>query len=272
LRRKLAAKDSESDSIPADLAQSYTKLGNVAKDLDNGDEARSYFEQALKIRQQLAERQPLKATAIRDVWVAHTKLGELALWLREPDHARQHFEECLRIAQSLAEANAGSANAQRDFARSGVYLGRALVASGDVSAGRVFLDQALSLLRPIAANDPKELSVQVELAFLLSRMGNTEEVVKKVEELRESSANDPNQLYNIACCYALCAAAIADSSTTEPNGELQLDLVRRAIATLEQAVSEGFDDLQYLRRDPDLDFIRTLPKFRELVERVTRGK
>jgi tetratricopeptide (TPR) repeat protein len=59
--------------------------------------------------------------------------------------------------------------------------------------------------------------------------------------------------YNLACSYAL-------TGQTE-----------EAFAALELAVELGFDDVEHLRDDQDLEPLRSDPRYAPLLERVTNG-
>ncbi len=65
---------------------------------------------------------------------------------------------------------------------------------------------------------------------------------------------NPGEFYNLACAYAL-------------SGE-----VKDALKALRQAVEKGFDDIELLESDKDLDSVRITPQFKPLVEELKARK
>ena len=63
---------------------------------------------------------------------------------------------------------------------------------------------------------------------------------------------DPIVQYNLACSYSLLGS---------PN---------EAVASLEEAISLGYRDFEFMRKDRDLDPIRKDVRFQRLVERLAR--
>jgi predicted Zn-dependent protease len=104
----------------------------------------------------------------------------------------------------------------------------------------------------VLRNRPDEVRALYMSATVLMRMG---EVQKGVERLKEAVAVRPYDyavLYNAACGYA--GAGKFDEA---------LDMLDRAVAT-----GRGFR--AWLEQDPDLDPLRTLPRFREILARLPR--
>jgi hypothetical protein len=87
-------------------------------------------------------------------------------------------------------------------------------------------------------------------------------------------------LYNLACVYAICAAAVRDNKPVNPpmpDGErskLMDGYAGRAMALLQRARQSGFfgrpSNLDSLRKDPDLDALRDREAFRRLLQELGR--
>jgi len=76
------------------LSISFERLGDVAVQAGQLDEARRRFEQGLEIRERLAAQNPSSAEALRDLIVSYAKLGGLT------GHAAW-WQKALRVAEGL---------------------------------------------------------------------------------------------------------------------------------------------------------------------------
>jgi hypothetical protein len=93
-------------------------------------------------------------------------------------------------------------------------------------------------------------------------------VVRKAERIAEKSTNvSPLTLYNLACAFAQCSAGghgggrdldAAGRCAGREYADRAMELLRRAIAT-------GYANVALIRRDLDLDPLRTRRDFRELL-------
>lgn len=111
--------------------------------------------------------------------------------------------------------------------------------------------QAQALVRKFARLEdkkPKDPSRWSELGHELLRAGDYERSAKAFAGAAERSEEKVNALYNQACALAL-------------KGDK-----RAALDALDRAIQEGFSDLRQLRRDGDLDDVRTESRFAELTQ------
>jgi adenylate cyclase len=81
-------------------------------------------------------------------------------------------------------------------------------------------------------------------------LGRAEEGLKWAEKALEIDPDDAGVRYNVACLYSL-------------EGK-----VEEAIRCLEAALEWGFGNKEWFEKDPDLDPIRTDPRFKALMDRV----
>jgi hypothetical protein len=79
-------------------------------------------------------------------------------------------------------------------------------------------------------------------------------------------------LYNVACCYALCVAAVIDGRTTEllasDEQAAQQAYGDQAIASLRQAAARGLKGTVSISSDPDLDAIRGHVEYSKLLDEL----
>ena len=98
--------------------------------------------------------------------------------------------------------------------------------------------------------------------------GRAADAIQAVAKLRELGTATADQLYNAACVYSLCAAAIKpepDALTAEQSAARQQHIAE-ALATLREAIAAGFKDFAHMQKDPDLTPLRYLPEFKALLK------
>ena len=81
-------------------------------------------------------------------------------------------------------------------------------------------------------------------------------------------ARTPSLLYEIALGYASSAAIVGRVPTKLDARQLAAqreELVAGCVATLREAVAEGFKDLDKVRNEPAFDAIRPWPEFQAIV-------
>lgn len=84
-------------------------------------------------------------------------------------------------------------------------------------------------------------------AVQLIRSGKLEEAERVLLYTLKYFPNNPTLFYNLACTFSLRGDA------------------ERAVDALKKSFSVGFNDIQAFENDPDLDPIRNLPSFQELI-------
>jgi Flp pilus assembly protein TadD len=109
----------------------------------------------------------------------------------------------------------------------------------------------LRFLESVRNRLPQHPHVLEALGNLYTRVGRYEEGLKVDLDLTRMRPDDPENWYNLACSCAL----------TERADE--------AIKALEQAVSLGYRDIDWLQKDEDLKALREDARFKSLVARVS---
>lgn len=118
-------------------------------------------------------------------------------------------------------------------------LGRMLSQSGAEGLAELRLRRALEL-------DPASLAAGFELVRILMDRGEGHKAKAVLESLLSHRPDDPDCLYNLACCHA------------------RLGDRQEGLRTLEKAVEKGFEDLEKIGGDPDLKGIRQFKEFAQL--------
>ena len=85
-------------------------------------------------------------------------------------------------------------------------------------------------------------------------------IMQRLSELQP----DGYSLYNLACFRSLLAG-VGSQSGSGLTGEEVSRLGEEAVATLRRAVAAGLEDVAFMRRDPDLDALRSREDFQLLL-------
>ncbi len=96
--------------------------------------------------------------------------------------------------------------------------------------------------------------------------GKYEPAIKLVESHRSKFPNDGLFAYNVACVYGRSAEAIAKDDKAADRDKKLADYKRLAIDDLRAALKFGFNDLDWMKKDPDLNSLHDMPEFKELAK------
>ena len=114
-----------------------------------------------------------------------------------------------------------------------------------------FLDWGVPFYEGILARCPNHIDVLQVLGHLYTKQGEIEKGLEADLRLSVLCPTDKIVHYNLACSHAL----------TGHKAE--------ALQALEQAVMLGFDDLEKINTDPDLNDLREEPRFKAIVSTIT---
>jgi tetratricopeptide (TPR) repeat protein len=118
-------------------------------------------------------------------------------------------------------------------------LGRMLASSGAETLAELRLRRALDL-------DPACQAAAFELSRIFMERGEGARALSVLKALLEHTPDDPDCLYNLACCHARLG---------QPEAGLKM---------LENALKHGFQDLDKIAGDADLEAIRQFKEYQQL--------
>lgn len=126
--------------------------------------------------------------------------------------------------------------------------------AADRLADQSQLDFDIEFFDQVLLRDPDFVDVLRCQGQLLSRKGLHVRAVEIDRRLVRLLPTDGIAHYNLACSLALSQRR------------------REALHELRQALAHGYDDLEFLETDSDLDCLRDDPDYAELLRRHRRGK
>jgi hypothetical protein len=105
------------------------------------------------------------------------------------------------------------------------------------------------------------------LGKTLVDLGDHAAAAEAAAQLVQAAVDQQVDAYNAACMLARCVP-LAERDTELPEARRQeraKTYADRAIATLRQAVHNGFRDVAHMKKDSDLDPLRSRPVFQRLL-------
>jgi predicted Zn-dependent protease len=97
---------------------------------------------------------------------------------------------------------------------------------------------------------PNDVTLVELLGGLYTRQGRISDGLKMDRKLVRLQPRNPTAHYNLACSLALSKRKIA------------------ALRALQQAVSLGYHDFDWMQQDPDLEVLKTHPEFQRLLQQL----
>jgi adenylate cyclase len=155
---------------------------------------------------------------------------------------RGRFEEAARL---FAEA----LDVREDY-QAAFFAAQSREALGETTAAAAAYTRALEVVQRHMELNPDDARAATMRAVALCRLGRTAEGFEWAERAIFADPEDAGVRYNVACLYAVGGAA------------------DRALDCLDSAVTAGFGNREWLERDPDLESVRGLPRFDDLLSRM----
>jgi tetratricopeptide (TPR) repeat protein len=112
----------------------------------------------------------------------------------------------------------------------------------------------LSLSRAVLRHDTLNLSALQMLGHSLTRLGRHKEALEVDKRIACLAPDDDVAHYNLACSYS------------------NLGRLDEALAALARSVELGYDNVEYMMHDPDLENVRRDPRYQDIVDSISAGK
>ncbi|MCK4463634.1 MAG: hypothetical protein KAU58_04920 [Candidatus Omnitrophica bacterium] len=112
------------------------------------------------------------------------------------------------------------------------------------------LDFEISFYEDILKEKSDHLEALIALSDAYTKKGLYKEGLKIDEKLAKLKPDDQVVHYNLACSYSL------------------LKISDLCLEALGKAIHLGYRDFTFMEEDPDLEFIRKDPRYRELLSKV----
>ena len=111
------------------------------------------------------------------------------------------------------------------------------------------LDFEISFYEDILKEKPDHAEALIALGDAYTKKSRYKEGLIIDQKLVKLKPNDPVVHYNLACSYSL------------------LEMSDLCLEALGKAIHLGYRDIGFIEKDPDLEFIRKNPRYRDLLSR-----
>jgi serine/threonine protein kinase/tetratricopeptide (TPR) repeat protein len=295
-----------------ELTMVQSRLGFISERLGDAPAARVYYGKALDRLEQVEALNPRDVMAVRDVAVMYTGLAAVEQRLGDPGKAREYHAKALKRLEELAAADPDNVRARfdlivnyrsagdagkvaHDYATAarhfeqGVLQLQKLEAKGKLKDAPVFqawlpeMQQLLSFCRTALraiddldfglAQPPASAKLLLVIrARAIAGQGRHVEAAATAEKLRALDPEDGANLFDVACCYARCAAGVGQPMyrnwLTAEEADTRRRYVDRALNDLTAAAQRGYRDMPHFEYDPDLAALRPEKEYLELLRRL----
>ena len=161
------------------------------------------------------------------------------------DEAAAHYSTAIEIDPDLPDAYAGRGHSL-------LMLNKSKEAQAD--------------FRKAVELDPFNSVAVTGLAITFVLEGKIDEGLKSVEDVRAKFSRDQLYFYNTACVYGRAVEALQKADDKTPDRQKKLaDWRSKALADLRSSMKLGFQNTDWMKKDPDLNSLHDLPDFQKLI-------
>ncbi len=167
-------------------------------------------------------------------YIAHWILGRIY-------HSTDRDAEAVILLEKAIELNPDFYTAYTDLKMVYARLGKD-------EENKEILDKLLDLVPKYLSKHPDDSRSRVYYATDLAQVGRYDEAKVEAAKALELSPGDPLMLYNAACCYA------------------RMNENKLAVDALRKSMAAGLEDIEWTKRDPDLEGLHNEPEYIELMK------
>jgi serine/threonine-protein kinase len=264
------------------LGLAYSNLGEVLTHAGRLTEAANVLGQAIDLNQE-AMRANRKSPDIQNrLAMSLGALGRLYFFTGQNDKALRAYQQALDVAEPLTHDNPEVSEYKERLILYHIGLAAVLLATGQDAEGRHSLEVALELGKTLPEGTPRWFSyasIHRSLGKLLRRQGQTTaalDALKRAAHIGETDpgGEKPQTTYELACACALCSAVVGEGKAelTSAEQEAKENYAKQAMEALRHAVAEGWENVPWMKIDPDLDALRARADFQQLLTELEKNQ
>jgi serine/threonine protein kinase/tetratricopeptide (TPR) repeat protein len=258
LQKKLVAEYRNLPAYRQELAHSHSNLATLYLNSRRFAEAEKQFRQALDLHEKLVAERPAILEYQRDLGHTLVNIGILVRDRGKLADSLELFTRAIATLTTVVKKDQGLAAARQSLWLACASRAIALDQLGRHADAAKDWDQAIVLV-PAAT----QRFFKIHRALSQVKAGQVAEAVADVATLTKSTNWSPGDWYVMACVYAVASAKDKDK---------QEEYASRAVELLQRAVKGGYNDVEKLKNDPDLDPVRGRENFQKLLQSVAPAK
>jgi tetratricopeptide (TPR) repeat protein len=272
------------------MAKAHAVLGQVYLEEANGlAQAANEYEQAIRLLEKVNHSHPELPDQMLELALLHGDLNRIHQMAGKLDSALGSARKAAEILEQLNRQNPDTLEYEKALAVNYQMLSELHRARHEPAQALTEAQKAQSLLCQLVDRHPADTDVRIDLATcqnilgrLLQQTGEPVEALQSFQraiDIYESMPKlDAGNSYRLASNIALSIGLIGVKNGTgesiNPSKLTKADQLRReryigrAIELLRAAVSKGFQNIEILLSDSDLDLLRDRPDFQSLLKEV----
>jgi serine/threonine protein kinase len=305
LQEKLAEQFAAVAAYRQALGRSHMNFGNLLRELGRRDEADEESRSALTLQEKLVEHFPTVPEYRHDLANSHNHRATQMHLQGRREEAEKEYRLALAHYEKLTEQFSAAPAYAVDLAASYVNFGALLREQGRVEDALAWYAKAMATLQGVLAIDQRHATARLYLrnayfnraqawdqlhrytdavadwgrateldegpdrpyfrlqrAASLLRAGDHARAVTEANALTEGKDVPGPLYYDVACICARAAAAV------KHNTKLTEQYAAHAVALLRQAVAKGYKDIEHLKKNDDLKWLRQREDFQKLVKEL----
>jgi len=228
------------------------RIANCYDEMGNYEDALSYLDNALNIEPENLSVLSLKANTLYEIGKIDDAIVQWnAILDKNPDYGwgyyrRGWFKEINEDIEGAIDDYSISLTLDPKYTYSYVSRAKMYDKLGKKEQAKADYEKVIEI-----ENKPENYNV---IHYAYYGLGKIEKAIEAMDSIIKLNKDDPGTYYDAACLYSLM------NRSTE------------ALEYLEKCLSMGFARFSHINKDKDLDNIRNLPKFKELIAKYQQEK
>ncbi|MDA0834084.1 MAG: hypothetical protein O2955_06870 [Planctomycetota bacterium] len=185
--------------------------------------------------------------------------------LRRIDQRSPGYQYIYQAQQQVREEKWDEALTFYDLAlKLDPQLADAFAGRGHVRLQQEKQDEALADFQKAMEIDDYNSQAVTGVSVILVQQGKIEEGIKTIENDREKFDGDALYAYNSACVYGRAIEYLKKQEADDERDAKIGEFERIALQQLRTSLEQGFGDLDWMKKDPDLNSLHELPEFEKI--------
>ena len=278
---ELAAQHPELPEYRRLQERNVSALGQLAREKNRLQDAERYFRRAMELTQKLVGEFPTVIDYRSDLGGCSDDLSDVLLKTVRWQEADKMTGDSLVLWKNLAAKFPEVVPYQSGLANALKNRGRLSLQRGQAGEAQKLLQEAITHVRTALKENSQTVryreNLRAQYKYLIqARMmqGDNPGALNAASELATSFPDNAEDTFSAGCSLARCMPLLGkDSGFSKEKSKQAVDLYgKRALELLRQALDRGFRDSAQLKKEPNLEPLRSNSDFQRLLAEVNESK